>query len=331
MESMESMNLSIGIGLTNDCNLSCGHCYRSTERVHHLALDDIKGQHLPVASMGMGTGENSLHPQFVEIVEYLHQQEIKLTMASNGYSLNTIPDETLRAFHDVEVSIDFPDERDHDLFRGPGNWDQVHTAMERCRGLGIEVSVLATMMNTNYDKMDGMVHLARSRGANLRVNAYQAVATDSFRLSYEQFWEGYRRLFAAGKVVSCTEPVVRAALNLGAAVSPCGHQSVRVTPQARVAPCVYWPDSSLCIDDVVRLGEGILDTHEFQLSRQVPPSALDCRCQGGCASRRALSGQLDRHDEFCPWVRGEEIDLKVELAPQKDLPRAKNVCTTIVM
>jgi MoaA/NifB/PqqE/SkfB family radical SAM enzyme len=327
------MNLSIGIGLTNDCNLSCGHCYRSTEGVHHLALDDIKAvcQNLPVASIGMGTGENSLHPQFVEIVDYLRQQGIKLTMASNGYSLNTMPEETLHAFHDVEVSIDFPDGHDHDLFRGRGNWDYVRAAMERCRGLGIEVSILATMMNTNYDKMDGMVGLARSRGANLRVNAYQAVATDRFRLSHEQFWEGYRRLFATGQIVSCTEPVVRAALHLGEAVSPCGHQSVRITPQGSVAPCVYWPDSSLRIDDVVQLGERILDTAEFKMSRQVPLVAADCRCRGGCASRRALSGQLDGHDKYCPWVRGEEIDLKAKLAPQKDLPRAKNVCTTIVM
>jgi MoaA/NifB/PqqE/SkfB family radical SAM enzyme len=281
--------------------------------------------------MGMGTGENSLHPQFVEIVAYLSEQDIRLTMASNGYSLNTIPERTLRAFHDVEVSIDFPEEHEHDLFRGRGNWDYVRCAMERCRGLGIEVSILATMMNSNYDRMDCMVDLARSRGANLRVNVYQSVATDRFRLSYEQFWEGYRRLLSAGQLVSCTEPVVRAALNLGAATSPCGHQSVRVTPQARVAPCVYWPDSSLTIEDLVRLGEAILDSGEFRLSREVPPSALDCRCQGGCASRRALSGQLDSHDEYCPWVRGEEIDLNVELAPQKDLPRAKNVCTTIVM
>jgi len=78
------------------------------------------------------------------------------------------------------------------------------------------------------------------------------------------------------------------------------------------------------------LGEGILDTLEFQRARQVPPSAKDCPCQGGCASRRALSGDLDQHDEYCPWVRGDKIHLEVQMSPQKDLPRGKNVCTTIV-
>jgi MoaA/NifB/PqqE/SkfB family radical SAM enzyme len=327
------MELSVGIGLTNDCNLNCAHCYRPIDQIYCLTLAEVKTicQHLPVSAMGMGTGENSLHPQFPEIVEYLRDQEVKLTMASNGYSLNAIRDEHLRAFHDVEVSIDFPTEQEHDLFRGRGNWRDVHAAIERCQKLGIEVSILATMMNTNYDKMDALTQLARSRGVNLRVNVYQSVRTDRFRLSYDQFWEGYRRLFASAQLVSCSEPVVRAVLGIGSAVSPCGRHSIRFTPQGQVTPCVYWPDSSHSIKDVPHLGEKILDAPEFQLARQVPPSARDCPCQGGCASRRALSGNLDQHDEYCPWMRGEEIRLDFELAPRKDLPRARNVCTTIVV
>ena len=327
------MSLSIGIGLTNDCNLRCAHCYRPTDRIYHLDLQDIAMicARLPISAMGLGTGENALHPRFLEIVRYLREHEIKLTMASNGYSLMAIPDDDLRAFHDVEVSIDFPTVGEQDTFRGQGNWGDVHQAMERCRGLGIEVSILTTMMNTNYAQMDDMVRLARDRGVNLRVNAYQPVQNHSFELDYEQFWEGYRRLFSVGQIVSCSEPVVQAVLGLAPVRSPCGHQSIRITPQRRVAPCVYWPIPSLCIEDLARLGEGILDTPEFQLAQQVPSKAYDCPCQGGCASRRALLGNLEQHDKYCPWVRGERIHLDFQMAPAKDLPRAKNYCTTIVV
>jgi MoaA/NifB/PqqE/SkfB family radical SAM enzyme len=326
------MAFSVGIGLTNDCNLNCAHCYRPTDRVYHLSLAQVRTicRHLPVSAMGMGTGENSLHPQFIEIVGYLRDQGITLTMASNGYSLNTLPDETLRAFHDVEVSIDYATEQQQDHFRGPGNWRDVHTAIDRCRKLGIEVTILATLMSTNYEQMDRLAELARSVGTNLRVNVYQSVQTDRFQLRYEQFWEGYRRLFAAAQLVSCSEPVVRAVLGQQPVASPCGRHSIRFTPQGHVIPCVYWPTRSLTIDDVPRMGERILDTPEFQRARQVPPSAADCPCQGGCASRRALSGQLDRHEPYCPWVRGDDINLEVRIAPQKDLPRGRNVCTTIV-
>jgi hypothetical protein len=76
---------------------------------------------------------------------------------------------------------------------------------------------------------------------------------------------------------------------------------------------------------------GILESPEFCAARAIPQEASDCPCQGGCASRRALLGELNAHDLYCPWVRDETIALEVDWAPQKDLVRARNYCTTIVM
>jgi hypothetical protein len=43
-----------------------------------------------------------------------------------------------------------------------------------------------------------------------------------------------------------------------------------------------------------------------------------------------LHGQLDAHDDYCPWVRGIDLKLDWEPAPDKGLMRGRNVCTTIV-
>ncbi len=329
------MGFSVGIGLTNNCNLACAHCYRDTEQVQSLSLEQVQQicRAIPVESMGMGTGENALHPEFTKIVEYLRSKDIRLSIASNGYSLTSIPEYTLSAFQDVEVSIDYPSQVAQDAWRGAGNWALVHQAIDRCRKLGIEISILTTMMHTNFTEMDQMVQLARQDGVNLRVNAYQAVKTDAYRLKYAEFWEGYRRLFEDGLVVACREPVVRAVMGLGEVQSPCGRRSIRFNPRGQVIPCVYWPSGSgglPGLDDLYRLGSLVLDNGWFQSARQVPPSASNCPCQGGCASRRALNGNLDAHDDYCPWSRGEEIQLQWRPAPAKDLMRAGNVCTTIV-
>ena len=306
------MGYSVGIGLTNDCNLSCAHCYRDTARVDRISLAQVKQlcEAIPVDALGMGTGENALHPEFNAIVDYLAFRGIKLSIASNGYSLTVISDAVLRAFHDVEVSIDFATEAGQDALRGAGNWALVHQAIERCHLLGVEVSMLATMMRTNYAQMDRLVALARRNRVNLRVNAYQAVKTDVYRLSYPEFWEGYRRLFATGLVVSCSEPVVRAALGLGRRCLALW------APQHPFQPA--WPGDSLrllaarrapppTISDLDSLGTAVWQTPAFQAARFEPPSAADCPCRGGCASRRALNGRLDAHDDYCPWVRGNEI------------------------
>lgn len=53
-----TMSLSLVIGLTNERNLNCAHCYRMADRVYLLSLQDIKTicESLPIESAGMGTG-----------------------------------------------------------------------------------------------------------------------------------------------------------------------------------------------------------------------------------------------------------------------------------
>ncbi len=330
------MGYSIGIGLTNDCNLNCAHCYRDTNRIDNLTLDQVRQvcEAIPVDSVGMGTGENTLNPQFNEIVAYLHDRGVHLSVASNGCTLTSIPDETLQAFSDVEVSIDFPTEAEQDAFRSPGNWTLVQSAIDRCFCQGVEVSILMTLMSANFNRMAEMVDLARRSGLNLRVNAYQPVKSGEFNLSYEQFWEGYRQLLLNGRVVSCTEPVVRAAMGLEPSPSPCGRSSIRINPRGQVIPCVYWPTegkSLPTIDDLSRLGDDIFGSPEFQQIQADPPAAQDCLCAGGCASRRALTGNLDAHDIYCPRPRGDVIQLEWSSAPSHGLVRSGNVCTTVVV
>jgi MoaA/NifB/PqqE/SkfB family radical SAM enzyme len=302
----------------------------------YVPLEQIRQivESIPVGAMGMGTGENILHPQFEEIVRYLHSAGVKLSIASNGHSIMTMAADVLAMFNDLEVSIDYPSAEQQDGLRGPGNWALVHRAIERAHAHGKNISILATLMSTNYDQMDEMVGLARSVGALLRVNVYQAVRSDYYRLTYEQFWHAYRRLFQAGQVVSCAEPIVRAAMGLPDIASPCGRNSIRFDMRGRIIPCVYWPMAGaepLTIADLPAYGERVLEHTFFAQARGEATEAADCRCQGGCASRRAIEGNLAGHDEYCPWVRGDVIDLPWQAAPAVDLVRSKNVCTTIVM
>ncbi|MGC2323299.1 MAG: hypothetical protein WA463_11765, partial [Terriglobales bacterium] len=53
-------SISLGLGLTNECNLSCAFCYRDPTRADRLSLDQVKAvmERLPVRSVNLGTGEN---------------------------------------------------------------------------------------------------------------------------------------------------------------------------------------------------------------------------------------------------------------------------------
>ncbi len=67
------MDFSVGVGLTNACDLACAHCYRDVDRVDQLTEAQVLGvcDDLPVRSVNLGTGENGLHPDYAAIVRAL--------------------------------------------------------------------------------------------------------------------------------------------------------------------------------------------------------------------------------------------------------------------
>ncbi len=216
------MAFSVGIGLTNECDLRCPHCYRPDMVIDRLTFEDIRRVcgSIPVRSMNLGVGENGLHPEYHAILDYLAHHSIVTSITSNGLSIARLTDAELKRFRSVEFSLDFPTEQAHDAFRGQGNWRTVMAALERCASLGISVTVTAVMMSINYDQLAELARVAASFGANLRVNVYQPSKTDRFTLSYDQFWNGFTQLLESTRLVATTEPVLAAALELEGFAAP---------------------------------------------------------------------------------------------------------------
>jgi radical SAM protein with 4Fe4S-binding SPASM domain len=292
-------------------------------------------QRIPVRSVNLGTGENGLHPEFLPILAYLRAQPIKLTMTTNGYSAASLADADLGAFQDIELSLDYPTEVEQDNQRGPGNWRLLHEQAARCRRLGVAVTFIAVMMRSNFDRLAAVAAIARAYDAPLRINVYQAVRTDTFALSYDQYWTGFEQLFEATDVIAIGEPLVRAMAGLPPRHGGCGVATVRVTPRATVQPCVYWPGGGAPLDILLDAGAEVVATRPFVDARSVPEICTGCAhlaaCGGGCAGRRRLIGALDKPDPYCPVARGEERRIVIRQAAARDMPKLESACTTIVM
>ena len=331
------MAYSLGLGLTNECNLACAHCYRPTDGTFRLSLQDVRRicDSLPVASANLGTGENGLHPEYNAVVEHLLGRDIKTSLTTNGYTVQVMPDPLLRSLSEVEFSFDFPTPREQDAFRGPGSWDMAMQAMERCRALGVEITIISVMMRTNYQRLPQIARLAHERGANFRVNVYQPVKSDAFSMTYEQFWDGWRRLFDAAGLVTTTEPIVNAMLGLNSLSGcACGRRTIRVTPKRRVIPCVYWQGNGLPLERLFELREAVLQSDDFCAARQVPAAchgcAFEASCAGGCVGRRLLAGDIAAPDPYCPIIRQETLSLSARMARGKALLKSGSACTTIL-
>jgi radical SAM protein with 4Fe4S-binding SPASM domain len=329
--------LALGIGLTNECNLACSFCYRDPTRVDRLSVNQVRAvmEGLPVRSVNLGTGENGMHPEFAAMLDYLSRQPIKLTITSNGYSAAVLDDTQLRAFQDIEFSLDYPTEAEQDRQRGPGNWRLLHEQAARCRRLGVPVTFIAVMMRSNFDRLAAIADIIKAYDAPLRVNVYQAVRSDVYALTYDEYWTGFEALFARTDVIAIGEPLVRAMAGLPPRRGGCGVATVRLTPRATVQPCVYWPGLGAPLDLLLDLGADIVETDAFADARSLPSACSSCRyratCGGGCAGRRRLRDALDEPDPYCPITRCDDRTLKVTLATSRELPKLESACTTIVI
>lgn len=335
------MAVSVGIGLTNECNLSCPHCYRPTLAVQRLGVCELTTilDYLDVGAVNLGVGENGVHPQYRELLALLRERGVKTAITSNGYSLDLLTDGELAGFHSVEVSFDFTTEEEMDRFRGPDAWRLAVEGVRRCRRLGIPTSVTAVMMNTNYRQMGALAAFARSLDCDFRVNVYQPVMSEDYTLSYEEFWEGFANLLAAAPLVVCSEPLVNAVLGIESTRGcPCGRSSIRALPAGTLVPCPYWPRADRRIGDLRTRGDEVWRSPQFAAARTLPDACRACRfaesCGGGCASRRALRGRLDQPDEYCPVVRGDlervQSLVRYTLSNPEDVPKAGNACTTVL-
>lgn len=329
--------IALGLGLTNECNLACAFCYRDPTRTDRLSVDQVMAvmERLPVSSVNLGTGENGMHPDFNRILAYLRTKAIKLTITSNGHSVAVLEDVELRAFHDIEFSFDYPTQAEQDAQRGDGNWALIHEQAERCQKLDIPVTIIAVMMKSNHLRLADVARVAKQFDAPLRVNVYQAVRSDIYALSYEEYWEGFRRLFEETDVIAIGEPLVRAMAGLPTLQGGCGVTTVRVTPQGTTQPCVYWQGPGAPLSDLISAGVNILNSGPFEQARILPQACGPCEhrktCHGGCAGRRSLQGALLQPDFYCPIIRGQNPRLEIRSAADRDLPKISSSCTTVVI
>ena len=271
------------------------------------------------------------------VIPYLMRRQLS---PMNGSLLSTLP-MLVRMYFIREKKLEIlGGGGEHVFYSSPdgqhvSNWELIHRQAQRCVRLGVPVTIIAVMMKANYLRLADVARVAKRFGAPLRVNVYQAVRSDLYALTYEEYWQGFRNLFESTVVIAIGEPLVRAMAGLPPLEGGCGVSTVRVTPRATTQPCVYWPGSGEPLSELILSGSEILNSAPFEQARTLPEACRSCEfrdtCHGGCAGRRCLQGALRQPDFYCPIIRGERPRLNIRMAANRDLPKLGSSCTTVVI
>lgn len=302
--------LNVGIGLTSKCNCTCEHCY-SRIYGNNAFLDKTKLmtflKSFDFENVNFGTGESYYHPNFIEIIQYLNTQNVKVSVTTNGYTVSKMTDEQMTMLHDVDFSLDYPVEDLHDKMRQKGCFQLVKQGIFRCKELGVTCSIAWCLTPDNCAFIKKMYQLCRQWSVFLRINIYKPVEGKP-GFTYGLFWKSINELLKWGDIISISEGIVNAAIGNPQGLTGCNPRSVRIFPDGTMSSCVYVPNADMTIDKACNMTEEQLLAHfcgKYEVEKG--SRCLECDvfevCKAGCMARRMIAGLGS--DEFC-YMNKEE-------------------------
>lgn len=135
--------LSIFIHLNTNCNLKCSFCDAGQDDPESMFYKNLKGGsnvNMPLESfksiidkvkffkpfVGIPATEPSLYPDIIEAIQYITDNDLRCSIATNGTLLEGLAEDLIDAnITKLIISLDGP-ERIHDKIRGvPGTFDKV--------------------------------------------------------------------------------------------------------------------------------------------------------------------------------------------------------------
>ncbi len=164
--------------LTDQCNLSCTHCYSAsgpgrgsgdelTTAEARTFIDDLAASNVPLVIFT--GGEPLVRPDIWKLAEYSRENGIKTALSTNGTLINDEVAKKIKrsGIEYAGISLDGATAATHDRFRNtPGAFDQAVAAFACCRKAGVRCGIRVTLTTENQDELGALVDLARDLGAS---------------------------------------------------------------------------------------------------------------------------------------------------------------------
>lgn len=167
------------IYLTAGCNLACRHCWLTPMfqpdgstgghldfELFKLAIDE--GRPLGLKNVKLTGGEPLLHPDFMRMIDYLREKDVRLTIETNGTLLTP---EIARYLKDkstldhIAISMDGATAEIHDAFRGVlGSFTRANFGLRNLVKVGFHPQIIMSLHSGNIDEIEALVRMAESSG-----------------------------------------------------------------------------------------------------------------------------------------------------------------------
>lgn len=163
--------------ITNLCNLSCRYCYKEDNKEREILNKNSifnfinlieKNYPKSISSVQLIGGEPFLHPNILEILDFLIGKNYEVRISTNG-TLDILRDARFKAYLDNEnielrISLDSHNENIHDNFRGKGSFKSVLSNIEYLKKYKCYISVKSVVTKNNILELENMIKFIKELG-----------------------------------------------------------------------------------------------------------------------------------------------------------------------
>jgi SynChlorMet cassette radical SAM/SPASM protein ScmF len=177
--------------LTAGCNLACRHCWISPAfqgegrpspelpvNLFHSIIEQAR--QMGLSAVKLTGGEPLLHSRIFDLIRGIRQENLVLTLETNGVLCTPELAREISAGREpfVSVSLDGATAGTHEWVRGvPGSFDAAVRGIRNLVAAGVRPQVIMTIMRRNQGEMEPLVRLAERLGASsVKFNVIQPTA-----------------------------------------------------------------------------------------------------------------------------------------------------------
>lgn len=175
---MENINLkgplTVGLDITNRCNLRCRHCYAYSafdSEIPDMPLEKIISildelNKLGTCLISLAGGEPLVRKDLFKITKAIKERGMMLFLNSNGQLLTKERARDLKknGVDHMEVSIDGLG-KNHDYIRGQGSFKKAVEGFKNAKEAGISTGIMTVVSRHNVGDVDSLIRLFYKLGA----------------------------------------------------------------------------------------------------------------------------------------------------------------------
>lgn len=153
-----------------DCNLECPHCIDdktnaegSIELRRRIASILTESRLMGVDISG---GEPLMLPDLYEVLDILALSSLAISVTTNGWLLSRHAARLAKRVNAVRVSLDAPNESDHDAIRGQGSFTRALSGIEAACEMSIPTQIQVVAMRRHAHLLPDFVQMAGDKGVS---------------------------------------------------------------------------------------------------------------------------------------------------------------------